>query len=596
MVTRSLSRRRSTGGEVLSFKRLERGISDGTNNNSNGESLIGGGGSGGIQFQQYECLPPGRNQRWVHLPVTICDALRAFGSEFNCFLPCRSSSCIDDGKQKEEKSAVDGGGSCGGVFARWMVAVQERDVKGREIDLVVRNREDKHEVEEEEEYSDLEVRRRSYRRHHGFEEIDLNLKGEDVFGGINVEEEVKSRMSICVPPKNALLLMRCRSDPVKVAALANKFWNPPDTVKVDPVGEDEEGVVAAVGKSSEEECKEDCVAEVAEMEVTVEAEAKCEEKEEEAMAAEELHRVVDSAAELDEVEAADDGISVVEQVDEMLIADETNQVDGCGDEELSDLENPPDEEDDEEQCISTDVGVEELEIMRIMAEDSDSPMAEQEEEEEQQLPEQESEKPVAAEEEEEKESGQGSENEDPKEVEQPSQTGRRSKERESKPGLPDCLLLMMCEPKVSMEVSKETWVCSTDFVRWLPEPSRQVAAGKKNNNKTEKIVDVNPPPAPPVQKATKIALQFQPPRSSCSYPAKPPAWRPGAESIGEGVEQQPRRSVGRSSNKGFEPLMLKRCKSEPRKTAAKLAPEACCWKNRKLEPQQLRIGAAGVGF
>ncbi|CAN0873007.1 hypothetical protein LINGRAHAP2_LOCUS10256 [Linum grandiflorum] len=95
MVTRSLSMRRSTGGEVMSFKRLERENSDGTNNNSNGESLIGGGGSGGIQFQQYECLPPRRNYRWVHLPVTICDP---FGSEFNYFLPCRSSSCIDDGK------------------------------------------------------------------------------------------------------------------------------------------------------------------------------------------------------------------------------------------------------------------------------------------------------------------------------------------------------------------------------------------------------------------------------------------------------------------------------------------------------------------
>ncbi|CAN1179400.1 mdn1 [Linum perenne] len=664
MVTRSLSRRRSAGAEVLSFKRLERGISDST---SNGDSLISGGGGsgsgGGIQFQQYECLPPGRNQRWVHLPVTICDALRAFGSEFNCFLPCRSSSCLasgEDGKEKEEKSATaadaggesGNGGSCGAVFARWMVAVQEKDVKGREIDMVVRNGEEKHvkdnEEEEEEEYSDLEMRRRSYRRHHGFEEIDLNLKEEDVFGGNNVDEEgeIKSRMSICVPPKNALLLMRCRSDPVKMAALANKFWNPPDAVKVDavegkvengggitePDGRGEED--AADRKRSEEESKEaggleDSVAEVAEMEVTVEGdsdeqqtETKCEE--EEVMAVEEVDRVQESAAELDEVEASNE-ISVLEKEDEkeeecqMLIADEAVTVDGFGNEEISDLDNPPAENNEETMCSGTGAGGEEskaseeedngAEGVTIMTEDPDSPMPEQEvdteeEEEEARLPEQEPEKPDAAEEDEEKkqEQGKGFEPDNPKAVEEPTQPGRKSKERESQPSLPDCLLLMMCEPKVSMEVSKETWVCSTDFVRWLPEPSRQVAAVKKNNdekhipnNKTKKIssVDVNPPPpAPPVQK-TKIALQFQPPRSSCSYPARPPAWRPGAELIGEGIEQPPRQSVGKS--KGYEPLMLKRCKSEPRKTAAKLAPEACCWKNRKLEPQ-LRIGAAGVGF
>ncbi|KAL8481571.1 hypothetical protein ACS0TY_027904 [Phlomoides rotata] len=33
--------------------------------------------------------------------------------------------------------------------------------------------------------------------------------------------------------------------------------------------------------------------------------------------------------------------------------------------------------------------------------------------------------------------------------------------------LPECLLLMMCEPKLSMVVSKEIWVCGTDFIRLL---------------------------------------------------------------------------------------------------------------------------------
>ncbi|KAE8672064.1 hypothetical protein F3Y22_tig00111852pilonHSYRG00007 [Hibiscus syriacus] len=34
--------------------------------------------------------------------------------------------------------------------------------------------------------------------------------------------------------------------------------------------------------------------------------------------------------------------------------------------------------------------------------------------------------------------------------------------------LPDCLMLMMCEPKLSMEVSKETWVCRGDFINKQP--------------------------------------------------------------------------------------------------------------------------------
>ncbi|KAG6600387.1 hypothetical protein SDJN03_05620, partial [Cucurbita argyrosperma subsp. sororia] len=37
--------------------------------------------NGGNGFQQ-ECLSH-RNQRWVHLPFTICEALRAFGAELN---------------------------------------------------------------------------------------------------------------------------------------------------------------------------------------------------------------------------------------------------------------------------------------------------------------------------------------------------------------------------------------------------------------------------------------------------------------------------------------------------------------------------------
>ncbi|KAJ0620584.1 hypothetical protein HanHA300_Chr00c0847g0817261 [Helianthus annuus] len=50
---------------------------------------------------------------------------------------------------------------------------------------------------------------------------------------------------------------------------------------------------------------------------------------------------------------------------------------------------------------------------------------------------------------------------------------------------------------------------------------------------------------------------------------------------------------------GYEPFVLTRCKSEPMKTAAaKLAPDNCFWKNRKLEPLRrasFGVGAAGIG-
>ncbi|VVA97687.1 unnamed protein product [Arabis nemorensis] len=165
--------------------------------------------------------------------------------------------------------------------------------------------------------------------------------------------------------------------------------------------------------------------------------------------------------------------------------------------------------------------------------------------------------------------------------------------------LPDCLLLMMCEPKLSMEVSKETWVCSTDFVRCLPgrPPAKKIpeATGDPHHQQPKKrivtTVDSNASSRrrsidkPPVHHSL-----LQPPRSSCSYPAAPPIIT-AAAAVGE------HKVTG--ANKAYEPPVLPRCKSEPRKSASKLAPEACFWKNRKLEPHPpatVGVGGAGVGF
>ena len=83
--------------------------------------------------------------------------------------------------------------------------------KGREIELVVGGG-------EEEEEAALPVR--NSRRH-----VFDNLEIEDLMPKVKKDDEVaeEGRVSICLPPKNALLLMRCRSDPVKMADLTNRF-------------------------------------------------------------------------------------------------------------------------------------------------------------------------------------------------------------------------------------------------------------------------------------------------------------------------------------------------------------------------------------
>ncbi|KAI3690951.1 hypothetical protein L2E82_49164 [Cichorium intybus] len=114
----------------------------------------------------------------------------------------------------------------------------------------------------------------------------------------------------------------------------------------------------------------------------------------------------------------------------------------------------------------------------------------------------------------------------------------QSKERENemfeRKGLPECLLLMMYEPKLSMEVSKETWVSSKDFIRRHsskkkplppPPPPRKPSDGQDESKvstttittsgttKYDKHVMVEAAAA-----AAAATTQVQPGRSSCSLP------------------------------------------------------------------------------
>ena len=62
-------------------------------------------------------------------------------------------------------------------------------------------------------------------RSHSLRRMKIFYEGNEIKEERNEDlEEEEVSVSICVPPKNALLLMRCRSDPVKMGALANRFW------------------------------------------------------------------------------------------------------------------------------------------------------------------------------------------------------------------------------------------------------------------------------------------------------------------------------------------------------------------------------------
>ncbi|CAF1934554.1 uncharacterized protein LOC111206467 [Brassica napus] len=500
---RARSRRR---GETSSFRRSSSDQND----------------RGGCRFDASD-------NRWVHFPVTICESLRSFGSELNCFSsssPCRSSCVGGKDGRRGEGNGGGGGSSC---FTRWFVAVEETGGKRREIELVVGGGEDEA----------AEDGRRRSRRRHVFEGLDLSeieMKTEERRG----REDV-GMINLCSPPKNALLLMRCRSDPVKVAALANRVrerqMSLDDRVYGGEEEEDEQRrrfELDLEDKKRIELCEKWISGEREVVSIT-EPEAP---KEEELVHEEEIEAMIIKHIE-------DDLRNAIEEEDE---------------EQTAEMEEEESKEEEEIAAASVTPNVER--------------------------------------------SNQGNREPDPSpEVimrggdQQHDETAEKDKTTPYKV-LPDCLLLMMCEPKLSMEVSKETWVCSTDFVRCQPgrPPAKKITEHHHHNHQPKKriVTGVDSNASSRRRSVDKRPVHhslLQPPRSSCSYPAAPPLLTTAAS-----VREQ--KAAG--GNKAYEPPVLPRCKSEPRKSASKLAPEACFWKNRKLEPHpQASVGVgggAGVGF
>lgn len=641
--TRSLSRRRS--GEV-SFRKVEQAhdFVSFSEDKFSGRSSGRYGAANSSRHVQ-ECLPE-RNQRWVHFPVTICEALRTIGAEFSCLFPCRSPCFSMNEREKEDKSHVavrdeensQNQSSCGAVFARWFVSLQ--DCEGRQakqIELVVGGDEERTEVMER-----TSMRRSS--RKHVFEDIEFNE--ESIQLKAHGEEEEKGRVSICIPPKNALLLMRCRSDPMKMADLTNRFWESPAPQDDGEKEEDDEEITRKDVKervflqefpyiakeSKQREDEEDVQShylvssednkgfETLHTDRNLDMEML---ESEGGTSGEKLHCKEESDQfQLDQARAAILPPFEVDAGQEMGENRESEAIEANGEDEscspsrhssswkkLDDLlEKSEAENEKSEPDASRMAQLEDLQENEAETEDSSV-----DEEIQDPVLENDEEKQIATQVESQEEDGENA-NMDEENDRQESAFCKREEELSHKAQesdeesftetnnidkessttsspeqvLPDCLLLMMCEPKLSMDMSKETWVCGTDFIRWLPErPVKKVNDEPKKRNSTDSK-PLQPAQDSKTQKKRREKQQMmQPPRSSCSLPA-------AAASMATMIEQKLVNAVG------YEPFVLTRCKSEPMRTAsAKLIPEACCWKNRKLEPHRLEafgVGAAGLGF
>ncbi|CAN4075557.1 unnamed protein product [Withania somnifera] len=497
-------------------------------------------GTSTVHFQQQD-----RNQRWVHLPLTIYEALK----EFSCLFPCRSSSFSTNEKEKERKGngsrEVDDNGNraCEDVVARWIVALQ--DGEGEKM--------------EEMQSSTM----RSSRRHvfEGIEFKDIHDEHVELKEGL-VEEE-KGRVSICVPPKNALLLMRCRSDPMKMTDITNRFWESP----IQKVTDEENEGVGELVDAQNFECKvlEEETVDLVENEEHPEAVEFMElkmgsSKEDDKFESSEL---ITETEQQDEVAAQ---VSSIEQVPESIVDQTTEKI------QANRIVEPEKEEESSIHRSSNAECTETENEGKVVAEDAATLEVEEDDDEifkstiqkliKETLLLKDIEEEVVKQTYHKKEEAKSDAAISVSEVE----CTKESRNQQNKSILPDCLLLMMCEPKLSMEVSKETWVCSSTTTE------RKQAKKVKNKEVSEES-----------KKSQYFPLQ--PPRSSCSLPAM---------SMATMIEQKLLNTMA------YEPLVLTRCKSEPmRATAAKLAPETCFWKNRKIEPHRratFGFGEAAVGF
>lgn len=417
--------------------------------------------------ERQECMSNRSNQKWGHLfgfkkevSFSICEALRSFGAEFNCFVPCGGASSAHT-PAKESKETT----TCGAVLAKWFMVLQEDEKKA-----VVCTEEVEQRIEDEGVSGITEPNRPSVKKGDCVPIDETRLLYSE-------EEEV-----VC-PPRNALLLMKCRSVPSRIP----------------PLGKDMRCKSAPLGMAS----------------MVIEEQGRRESVEE------------DDGSEEAEIENEDGGQGCVMQME--------------NEEERSASSTPS----NYEETIDTDADLEA--DKQLMAEKSTpSAISKEIEEIEESLHILFSEGPAA-------ETGleRGADSgETQTQTEVEAEAGTQPEATET---LPNALLLMMCEPKLSLEISRETWVSREDFVR-RPVVVRQDDKEKEQSRRVSNAEDSS------------------------------------TKSMDRVVEESAKNSNGGGS------IVLTRCKSEPLRASVQLVPEACFWKPRNLEMPLLNIrGSLPIG-
>ncbi|KAJ3692267.1 hypothetical protein LUZ60_012617 [Juncus effusus] len=621
--------------------------------------------------RERECMPGARNQgSWVYqIPVSICDALKAVGSEFNCLLPCSGKSFCSSSsgpKGTGEEGKVKRRGSCGAVLARWLMMQENEEVK-REVEEELEREEQMVEMERKVEVvTDWEERRM-------VEEFEVEIRKKDeilvVGEGEEGEGEEKGRVSVCIPPKNALLLMRCRSDPVRMAALANRLWGSP----VRKVHAQEEEVEEREEEEEEEE-ERDCGGEnkaaivgedegerVCEASVSEETVSEAERADLKEIQAEVCEQNTVSDSKLEEKEDLDEPTKEsFEQNVDPPCSNETEKEKDCNSTCTESQAHSDPIELTKEETTEAQIAKEEKQSNETKARRSTSCSPSRAEEEKKQRQyrmrrqrsnggggsssrekdsrrhsfssegdprrssfssvkdgrrssfsiegrrwsfsiEQEDiviakqsevskgkkKSKACSPETEQVENGgdkEGDKRTEEKEKEKTEEKMERklemiATERKKSGELPDCLLLMMYEPKLSMEVSRETWVRPTDFINWRAHkrqnPPPKTEETKAEETKTEETDEQKKD----TQKVTWAEETADPEVEM--LPAVQPV-------VKGGNEEKNRVKIELPAEVLYAPFVLKRCKSEPMRASARLVADACFWKERHRP-----IGAVG---
>ncbi|KAJ1285968.1 hypothetical protein BS78_03G318000 [Paspalum vaginatum] len=683
---------------------------------------VGVGGSAEASFRRAgddRDGPQGKNQGWVYqIPVNICEALKTFGSCGGRSLcsPSRPggagergalSADAHGGKKRRQRAPAGGSWLCGAAVARCLLAIQEEDddevgkgaavvpaeeMRASEVGLVMEG----WDVEEEEKAVMVG-------------EVEVEKKDEILVVG----KEDEGRVSVCIPPRNALLLMRCRSDPVRMAALATRFWGSPAAATVEQVDNEVAGDIDDDEEEGEEE---------EELEVDAEAQPECrDEARHSAVSVKDVkcgESGGDEAGEVDQAEAEDsskcadlaeedkDGYCRVEVEDAQIVrkdaalevslgedTERENQgLDMVGLVVSMEKEDIPAQEKVEEEVkgrrsissyspsaalkedrnklrrlssrrrvstcsrassasdragrrhsfsaetearrssfsslkdsrrasfsidrdgrrwsfsIEQEHLVAEPKVLMASRKEKTSSEAELEKdcaivvapnsaEEGQESYDDGKEEETTKNEEEEVTTQDAEMNQEVEKVETRAEEGEAGPvvQRRKKSGeLPDCLLLMMYEPKLSMEVSKETWVCSTDFVHW------KSYQGKNNRNRRQQKASASDDAAAngtaetenkENAEGTTVVNDVQESKGQSTVPVSPPVAQKTSLLKPSTTTEQKLELPLVTNVAAYAPFVLKRCKSEPMRSSARLAPDACFWKDRHRP-----LNATGVGF